>query len=180
MTSCSNYKTLYRKDICKREKCRQGMWLNKPKLVELFKIPKSFINFINSWLWLCGDVCGAPAVFPNLSQGFSVSSGGSDTSKEKKTHSQWNRGRERKGIGLFFFNARPPHQSCFPGGRPRHVVENINNKNKLNAWLKGARSKILSGIGMKRPQKRFHENIVWRKRPIRAAWLRLFWEWLVL
>lgn len=56
MTSCSNYKALYRKDICKRKKMQAGYVTKWPKLVELFKIPKSFINFINSWLRLCVNV----------------------------------------------------------------------------------------------------------------------------
>ena len=44
------------------------------------------------------------------------------------------------------------HQSCWIGGMPRQGVENVNNKNKLNAWLKGRTNKIPSGIEMKMPQ----------------------------
>lgn len=45
-----------------------------------------------------------------------------------------------------------PHQSYYIGGVPRQGVENINNKNKLNAWLKRRENKIPSGIEMKMPQ----------------------------
>lgn len=126
------------KTFVKGKKCRQGMWLNGPNWLNCLKF-RSRSSTLSIPGCGCVSTCGALAVVPNVSRGLRGSSGRLDTSKRENTFAMKPRLREKDDWG--FLMPPRPHQSCFTGGRPGHVVENINNKNKLNAWLKGARAR---------------------------------------
>lgn len=107
MTSCSNYKALYRKDICKRKKC---MWLNGPNWLNCLKF-RSRSSTLSIPGCGCVSTCGALLVVPNLSRGLRGSSGSLDTSKRENTFAMKPRLREKDDWG--FLMPPPPPSKLF-------------------------------------------------------------------